>query len=140
MPEITGQASRKLRVPGPCVRGPSAKAQRDGGADYGAAPGLGIYDKFSMDQFQTFLHAGQAQTPARDCRLGVKANSRIAHRQLNLIRRILEANLEVPRPAMLDSILEPFLQDAKEAKRDLLRQLPRDLVGVKLNLDSMFLG
>ena len=93
-----------------------------------------------MDQFQTFLHASEAQAAARNCLFGVKANSRIAHRQLNLIRCTVEANLEVPRRAMLNGVLEPFLQDAKQAKRDLRRQLPRDLIGVNLNLYSVLRG
>ena len=122
------------------MRGPSAKVQRNSGANYGAAPRLGIYEKLSMDQFQTFLHASEAQAAARNCLFGVKANSRIAHRQLNLIRCTVEANLEVPRRAMLNGVLEPFLQDAKQAKRDLRRQLPRDLIGVNLNLYSVLRG
>lgn len=44
-------------ISGSCVRGPSAKVQRNRCANYGAAPGLGIDEEFPMDQFQAFLHA-----------------------------------------------------------------------------------
>lgn len=51
------RAFRRLPISGSCVRGPSAKVQRNRCANYGAAPGLGIDEKFPMDQFQAFLHA-----------------------------------------------------------------------------------
>src|SRR6266481_441159 len=130
--EIHGRFSclRSLRIP----------IKRYSGTNYGAKSGLGIDGKLPMDQFQPFPHAGEAQPSPPYCLFGTKTDARIAYAQLDLVRCAAEPCFNALCSAMLDSVLQTFLQDPKETKRDLLMHVFRYAFGVKVNLHSMLVG
>src|SRR5215472_2994068 len=59
------------------------------------------------------------------------------HTQLDLIRYSFERHFELPHTAVLNSILESFLQDAEETQCNFLRQSFRNILGVKIDLDIL---
>jgi hypothetical protein len=122
------------------LRSLGARTKRHSGANDSAKPRLGIDGKLPMDQLQPFPHAGEAQPVPPHCLFAVKTNARIAHAQLDFVRCASEPHFEPPWSAMLDGILQTFLQDPKEPKRDLLPQFLRYAPGVKVNLHSMLVG
>ena len=69
-----------------------------------------------------------------------KTDARIAYAQLDFVRCASEPCFNARCSAMLDSILQTFLQDPKETKRDPLMQVLRYAFGVKVNLHSMLVG
>ena len=121
-------------------RSPRTRTKRHKGANYSAKSGLGIDGKLPMDQFQSFPHAGEAQPSPPHCLFGTKTDARIANAQLDSVRCASEPCFNVLCSAVLDSILQTFLQDPKETKRDLLLQVLRYAFGVKVNLHSMLVG
>ena len=51
--------------------------------------------KLPADEFQPFLHAGQAESPPFHCRFRLKTNPRITRRQFDLVWSTQERNMEV---------------------------------------------
>ena len=84
--------------------------------DRGTTLELGFDGKRSIQEFQTLLHADEAKPSARLCRSDVKANAGVTNREMNLIRRSPQFNLEVPDPTVFCRIMQGFLQNSEEAK------------------------
>jgi len=59
---------------------------------------------------------------------------------MNLIRRSPQSHFEVPYPAVLDSIVEGFLQYPEEAKRSVRRQGAEQIVGMEVYLHFLLLA
>src|SRR6516225_2379396 len=89
--------------------------------------------ELSLDQLHPFPHAAKTNPAAFHGLIWVKASTRVAHRQLDHIQITAYAHREMACSAVLDSILESFLHDAEEAKRDFRRQILGDAFRVKIN-------
>src|SRR6516225_2886327 len=82
---------------------------------------LRVKEQFSANQFQALFHAGESKpSPHRDP-FNIKTTSLIADGQLDLVHRTYKRHSELLCTAMLQRILQGFLQNAKKTKRDRLR-------------------
>jgi hypothetical protein len=75
--------------------------------------GLRVDKKDSIHKFQPLSHTGDTKPASQDCHLGIKANSRIAHGEMDYIRRSEQFNLEVPLSTVPRRIEERFLQHSE---------------------------
>src|SRR5208282_4134998 len=94
----------------------------------------------SVQQFQSLLHADEAKPPARLCGFAVKAGARIANREMNLIGRSPQPHFEVPNPTVFRRIVQGFLQNSEEAKRNVRRQFARQIVVSEVYLRFLLLS
>lgn len=102
--------------------------------------GLRVDGKFSVHKFQPLSHTGDTQPASQDCHLGVKANSRIAHGEMDCIQRSEQFNLEVPLSTVLHRIKQRFLQHPEEGKANLQRRMAWHVKVFEVNFDSLFFG
>ena len=100
---------------------------------------LRINGKVPVDEFHPFFHAGETESGPAHCFLQIKADPWVIHTQLDLIGCNLEQHFELPNPTVLGSILEGFLQDPEETECNFLRQFFRNILGVKIDLDTLLL-
>jgi len=70
---------------------------------------LRVDGKLTVHQLQSLSHADEPQAATVDGILRVKANSQVAHSQLNLSLCTPQLHFEVPRAAVLHRILQGFL-------------------------------
>ena len=83
-----------------------------------AAPALRVNGKLPANDFQPLLHAGQAEPGPSHRLVRVKAAARVLACEVNGIDLTIQRDVGVSRHAMLDDILQGFLQDAVEAEGD----------------------
>ena len=104
------------------------------------APRLRLDGKLPANDFQPLLHAGQAESGPSYRLVRVKAGSRILDGQVDGVDVTVERDVGLSRHAMLDDILQGFLQDAVEAQGDFPWQRLRDVLAVHVNRDAMPIG
>jgi len=78
----------------------------------------------TADETDSLPHADQSKPLLPHDDLGVKTDSGVAYRQLDLICHFVQIYFEVPRTAIFERVLQGFLQDAEETKRDLFGDRP----------------
>ena len=71
--------------------------------------GLGVDRKVAVHEFQPLSHTGDTKPASQPCHSGVKANFRIAHREMDYALCSEQFNLEVPLSAVLGRIEQRFL-------------------------------
>ena len=79
-------------------------------------PRLRVNGKVAADDLQTLLHAGQAKPAPSHRLLRVEAGARILDCEIDGVDLSVQRDVGVTRPAMLDDILQGFLQDAVETQ------------------------
>ena len=77
-------------------------------------PRLRVNGKVAADDLQTLLHAGQTEPAPSHRLLGVEASARILDCEVEGVDLSVQRDGGVTRPAMLDNILQGFLQHAVE--------------------------
>jgi len=105
-----------------------------------AAPRLRVDGQLPADDFQPLFHAGQAESGPSHRLVRVKAGARILDCQDEGVVLTAQRDLGMSRPAMLDDVLQGFLQDAVETQGDFPRLRFRDVLEVNVNRDSMPFG
>ena len=83
-----------------------------------AAPPLRVDGKPPAHDLQPLLHAGQAEPGPSHRLVRVKAGARVLDRQIDGVDLTVQRDVGVSRHAMLDDILQGFLQDAVETQGD----------------------
>ena len=79
-------------------------------------PRLRVNGKVAADDLQTFLHAGQTEPAPFYRLLRVEAGARILDGEVDGVALSVQRDVVLTRPAMLDDILQGFLQDAVETQ------------------------
>ena len=105
-----------------------------------AAPPLRVDGKLPANDFQPLLHAGQAEPGPSHRLVRVKAGARVLDCQIDGVDLTVQRDVGVSRHAMLDDILQGFLQDAVETQGDFPWQRFRDVLEVNVNRDTMPIG
>ena len=82
-------------------------------------PPLRVDEKLPAHDLQPLLHAGQAEPRPSDGFVRVEAGARVLDCQIDGADLTVQRDLGASRHAMLDDILEGFLQDAVETEGDL---------------------
>jgi hypothetical protein len=101
----------------------------------------GINRQLTDDQLQPLFHAHKAETsPPFEDLIQLKTNPGITHGQRDLICAALQPHLDAMRAAVLDGILQRFLQNAIQAQRNLPRQMSGVTFRLKMNLEATPLG
>ena len=83
-----------------------------------AVPALRVDGKVPAHDLQPLLHAGQAEPAPSHRLLRVEAGARILDCEVDGVDLTVQRDMGVTRPAMLDDILQGFLQDAVERQGD----------------------
>ena len=113
------------------------ETERRDSVNHRAAPPLRVDGQLPAHDPQPFLHAGQAE-PRPPHRLErVKAGARIVDGQVDRVDVTVQSDVGVSRLAMLDDVLQGFLQDAVETQGDFRRQRFRDVLEVNVSRDTM---
>ena len=94
----------------------------------------------SAHDLQPLLHAGQAEPAPSHRLLGVKAGARILDCQVDGVDLTVQRDVGVTRRAMLDDILQGFLQDAVERQGDFPWERCRDVLEVNVNRQTVPIG
>ena len=105
-----------------------------------AAPPLRVDGKLPANDFQPLLHAGQAEPGPSHRLVRVKAGARVLDGQVDGVDVTVQRDVGVSRHAVLDDILQGFLQDAVETQGDFRWQRFRDVLEVNVNRDTMPIG
>ena len=84
--------------------------------DRRALPALRPDRKVPANNLQPLLHARQAEPTPSQRFLGVKAGARILDCEIDGVGLTVQRDVSMTRPAMLDDVLQGFLQDAVEAQ------------------------
>ena len=79
-------------------------------------PRLRVNGEVAADDLQPLLHAGQAEPAPSHRLLRVEAGARILDCEVDGVDLSVQRDVGVTRPAMLDDILQGFLQDAVETQ------------------------
>ena len=108
--------------------------------DRGTVIGSRLDGKRSVQHFQSFLHTNEAKPPASFCGFIVKAHPRITDREMNLTGRSPQSHFEVPYSTVFRGIVQGFLQNSEEAKRDVRRQRAWQIVGCEVNFHFLLLA
>ena len=90
--------------------------QWDTSVDCGAGAGLRLDRKVSIHQFETFLHAGKAESTAPHCSVDIKAKTGIVNFQMKGTRGGVKFNLKFLDMAVFHGVVERLLQDPEQAK------------------------
>src|SRR5205809_4887527 len=83
---------------------------------------------------QPFLHADEAKSSAFLCRFAIKSCAGVADRKMNLIRLSPQSRFDPPHPTVFRRIVEGFLQNTEEAKRNVRRQRAGQIVTSQVDL------
>jgi len=75
--------------------------------------GLRADKRVSIHEFQPLSHTGDTKPASQDCHLGVKANPRIAHGEMDYTRRSEQFNFEVLLSTVPRRIEERLLQHSE---------------------------
>src|SRR5258705_7072791 len=113
------------------THGMTSRIERHASVDRRTTIGLRVDGKLPIHQLHPLCHTDKAKPAGFHCLLDVKTGSRIAHGEVDRVRGVAQLDIEVPQAAVLDCILQRFLQDTKEAKRNLLRKRAWDLIMIK---------
>ena len=101
----------------------------------------GLWPRFNreapIDQPETLFHTGEAQASALERFFRFKADTGVMHYQLELVCATRKRHSEVSRATVLDSILESFLQNAKQTQRDFVGHLSWNTLGMKLDFNPL---
>ena len=84
-------------------------AERHAGVDGRSTLGLRVDGKLPVCQLQPLRHTDEAKPAGFHCFLNIKTGSRIAHDEVDRIRRVAQFYIEAPHAAVLDRILQSFL-------------------------------
>ncbi len=103
--------------------------------NYRAAPPLRADGQLPPHGFQPLFHAGQAEPGPSHCLVRVKAGARILDGQVDGVAVTDQRDVGVSWHAVLDDILQCFLQDAIDTQRDLRWQHFRDVLEAHVNRD-----
>jgi L-lactate utilization protein LutB len=106
----------------------------------GTTLALRVDQKLSVHKFQPLSHTGETKPTSLPCHFGVKANSRIAHGEMECTQCSEQFNLEVPFSTMLRRIEQRFLQHSEEGKGNLQRQTAWHLMAFEVNFNFMLVG
>src|SRR5712664_316803 len=90
--------------------------ERHAGVDRRSTLGLRVDGKLPVHQLQPLRHTDEAKPAGFHCFLNVKTESRIAHGEVDHIRRVAQFYIEAPHAAVLNGILQGFLLYAEKAK------------------------
>jgi hypothetical protein len=96
--------------------------------------------ELALYQLDSFAHASEPQTASSKGSLLVEANAIVSDSELNLRLGSFEFRCEVPHAAAFDRILQGFLQDPEQAKRDLLGYAAGHTFVSKVNLHLLLFG
>lgn len=75
----------------------------------------------TLQPLNSLLHAGEPYTATTHSFVKIESHSTIAYSELDISGVAMEFGREMPRPAMLYRILQRFLQDTEQTKRNILR-------------------
>jgi len=101
---------------------------------------LRLDGKLSADQGQPFSHADEAKSMACGRHLRVKAFSKIADGEMNLVLGCPQVRFIIPHTAVLCRIAKRFLQNSVEAKRNITRQRAWQIAAPETNLHPLLLA
>src|SRR5208282_1053892 len=90
--------------------------ERHSSMDRSAKTGSRLDGQLAVHQVYPFPHTDKPQTSIVDSRLLVKADSMVAHAKLNFVQFSPQFNSEAPGAAMLQRILQGFLQDPEQTE------------------------
>src|SRR5688500_6447517 len=106
----------------------------------GAESSLRVDGKSSPNCGQPLPHTGQAEPGPPHHLVRIKAGARVLDCQIDGVVVTVQRDENVSRRAMLDDILQGFLQDSVETEGDLPWQRWRDVVDVDVNRYTMPIG
>jgi len=93
-----------------------------------AAKVRGFDRKRSIQHFQPLLHADEAKPSTLFCYFGVKTYTGITDNKIYSIQRSPHLHLKALRAAVFGRIVERFLQNSEQAKRNVWRQRDGQIV------------
>src|SRR5262252_989621 len=96
--------------------------QRNPSTDRGTRAWVRFDLELAIHKFHSFLHADKSESLALDRHFGIKTNPGITNRKVYSLRRSNEFNVEMSRAAVFCRIVERFLQNSVQTKRNLGRQ------------------
>ena len=96
---------------------------------------LRVDGKLPAHDLQPLLHAGQAEPRPSHGFVRVEAGARVLDCQIDGADLTVQRDVGVSRHAMLEDILEGFLQDAVETEGDFRWQRFRDVLEMHVNRD-----
>src|SRR5262245_58066420 len=103
------------------MRGARFRPDRHADTDRRADAVLRFNHQLTIDQLQTLLHAGESESTSFQGFNGIKASTGIEDGHEDFVVFTSQCDLKTPLAAMLDRVLERFLQNAEDTERNLLR-------------------
>ena len=113
-----------------------ASPNRRAGQNGGATCRLRLDEQLATYQFQTFLHAGQAESQASIRRIDVEANTFITNGEIDGVPGSAKMHIEMPDPAVSHRVVQGFLEDPEETERHVRRYTARNVLVAEINLDA----
>ena len=133
--------SRKRGDARACIARRRRSSEGHARSNRGAVLRARINGQVTDDQLEPLFHAHKAETswPFEDL-IHLKTNPGITHGQRDVSCAVLQRHVDAMRAAVLDGILQRFLQNAIQAQRNLLRQVSGVTFLLEMNLEAVPLG
>jgi hypothetical protein len=113
-----------------------ASPHRRAGQNGGATSRLRLDEQLATYQLQTFLHAGQAESPASIRSIDVEANPFITNGEIDGVPGSAKMHIEMPDPAVSHRVVQSFLEDPEQTERHVGRYPGRNVLVAEINLGA----
>jgi len=91
------------------MHGIASQTERKPCVESSTTLGLGVDCERSLHEFQPFLYAIETKPSCLSCGFEIKTHATIIDGEMNLMRRSLELDVELPHAAMLHRVVQGFL-------------------------------